>query len=220
MALYGFAHTAWQDMTFTWNDLVEDTWQGYKTEHTKKLGHVPSHISTVYGVATKKLGFVPSQVSIITGLLTKKLGLVAIHVSVIRRYVVELKFYDRDGNLVKIISSKSQNFPLVDPGLEFTLLRDGGCGAFKFVTSEDLGIERGYRLDLYLYDSLWYSGRLERVPELGLSTSRTYKYSGFGFLSELDWKLIEENYTNVELSTIVTDILGKYYYNKSDILEE
>lgn len=187
---------------------------------TKKFGLVPDYTSVVYGVLTKKLGLVPAHTSIVYGILTKKLGFVTIHVSAISKFIVELRFYDRDDNLVKIISSKAQNFPLVDPGLEFTLLRDGGCGSFKFTTSEDIGVERGYRLDLYLYESLWYSGRLERVPEPGLSTSRTYKYSGFGFLSELNWKLIEEGYTNVELSAIVTDILEKYYYSKSDILEE
>jgi len=125
-----------------------------------------------------------------------------------------LKFYDRLGDLAKIVSTTAQDSPLLK--LSFEFLRDGGCGAFKFETSEDIGIGRGYRLDLYLYQFLWYSGRMKVVPATGTQT--TFEYSGYGFFEQLDWKIVDEEYADIEISALVEDILTKYYYGRSDIL--
>ncbi len=130
-------------------------------------------------------------------------------------FSIELRFYDRDGILVKIIASEASNFPLVD--LDFELLRDGGCGKFWFTTSEDLGLEQSYRCEIYLYKAKWYSGKIQKVPLEG--TQNIYRYEGFGYFSELDWKIISETYENVELSAIVKDILENYYFGKSHIVE-
>lgn len=130
-------------------------------------------------------------------------------------FAIELRFYNRSEALVKIIASEAKNFPLID--LEFEFLRDGGCGKFWFTTFEDLGLERGYRCNIYFYKAKWYSGRIQKVPLEG--TQSIYRYEGFGYFSELDWKIITETYENTELSSIVKDILEKYYFEKSHIVE-
>lgn len=127
----------------------------------------------------------------------------------------ELRFYDRNETLVKVIASEAKNFPLIDVDFEF--LRNGGCGKFWFTTSEDLNLEQGYRCDIYFYKMKWYSGRIQKAPLEG--TQNIYRYEGFGYFSELDWKIISETYENVELSSIVTNILEKYYFGKSHIVE-
>lgn len=125
-----------------------------------------------------------------------------------------LKFYDRLGSLAKVVSTTAENSPLLK--LSFEFLRDGGCGGFKLETSEDLGIERGYRFDLFLYQLLWYSARVKIVPATGTQT--TFKYSGYGFFEQLDWKIVDETYADIELSALVESVLTNYYYDKSDIL--
>jgi len=213
MALYGFAHTAWQDMTFTWQDLVEDTWQGYKTEHTTALGLVPSHVSTLYELHTSALGLTLSHISTLYGIHTSKLGLVLSYEGKIYHFQVDLKFYDRNDNLVKIISSKTQNFPLLN--LDFEFLEQGGNGAFSLETSEDLGLDYNYRCEIYLYDTLWFSGFITKKPKIG--TKQTYSYGGYGYFDQTDWQVVNETYTGQELSAIVENILDNYLVPNTDI---
>ncbi len=185
---------------------------------TKKLGLIrSSHTSVITGLLTRKLGLVRSHISTITGLLTRKLGLVQIHISTVYKYIVELRFYNRSGALVKIISSKSQNFPLIEPGLDFAFTRNGGCGAFSFTTSEDLSLEYNFRCDIYLYERKWFSGYLTKLPQVG--TGLTYHYEGWGFVEQIDWQTINETYTGDELSAIAEDILDTYITPNTDVLK-
>ena len=185
---------------------------------TKKLGLIQSsHISVITGLLTKTLGLKRSYISTITGLLTRKLGLVQIHVSTVYKYIVELRFYNRSGALVKIISSKSQNFPLIEPGLDFVFTRNGGCGAFSFTVSENLSLEYNFRCDIYLYETKWFSGYLTKLPQVG--TGLTYHYEGWGFAEQVDWQTINETYTGDELSVIVEDILDTYITPHTDVLK-
>ena len=181
----------------------------------KKLGLKRSHVSTTTGVLTRKLGLKRSLISTITGVLTRKLGLARIHVSTVSKYIVELKFYNRSGTLVKIISSKSQNFPLIEPGLDFAFTRNGGCGAFSFTTSEDLSLEYNFRCDIYLYETKWFSGYLTKLPQVG--TGLTYRYEGWGFVEQIDWQTINETFTSEEVSAIAESILDDYIVPNTDI---
>lgn len=174
-------------------------------ELLKKLGFIPSHISTIESSCLLKIGFVPSHTSIVYGLLVKGLGFIPIHEAKVYEFIVELKFYDRDDNLVKIISSKTQNFPLISPGLEFEFLPGGDCGGFGFTSSEDLGLEYNFRCDIYLYETLWYSGFITDLPKTG--TKQTYSYIGYGAFREAASRLIKKTYTGNEVSIIVEDIL-------------
>ncbi len=172
----------------------------------------------IRGMGSKRsLGLVRSHISVISGILTRKLGLVRIHVSTVSKYIVELRFHNRSGTLVKIISSKSQNFPLIEPGLDFAFNRDGGCGAFSFTTSEDLSLEYNFRCDIYLYEMKWFSGYLTKLPQVG--TGLTYKYEGWGFAEQVDWQTINETYIGDELSVIVEDILDTYITPNTDVLK-
>jgi len=186
-------------------------------ELLKKLGLVPSHSSTIYGTELLKLGFVPDYTSIVYGLLTKKLGFVPIHISQVYKYIVELKFYDRDDNLVKIISSKTKNFPLVDPpGLDFQWFRDGGCGPFSFAVSEDLGLEYNYKCEIYLWETKWYTGYITKLPQV-VGTQIVFNYAGWGYSEQIDWQTIKETYVGTELSAIAEDILDNYIIGKTKV---
>ncbi len=188
------------------------------TTLTRKLGLVrSSHTSVITGLLTRKLGLKRSHISTITGLLTRNLGLIRAHVSTVYKYIVELRFYNRSGILVKIISSKSQNFPLIEPGLDFAFNRNGGCGAFSFTTSEDLSLEYNFRCDIYLYETKWFSGYLTKLPQVG--TSLTYKYEGWGYWEQTSWQTINETETGVELSAIAEDFLDTYITPNTDILK-
>jgi len=173
------------------------------TTLTRKLGLTHFHESTLYTTLTRKLGLKRDHLSIYYSTYSRKLGLKRSFILRVYKYIIDLKFYDTSNTLKKVLSSKSQNWPLIS--LEFELLRDGGCGSFKLKTSENINIQRGYRLDLYLYEEKWYSARVEKIPMTGTQT--IYEYSGFGFFNELDWKIIDETYENTELSEIVEDII-------------
>ncbi len=185
--------------------------------HTLYLGLTPSHISTVSGLKTLYLGLTPSHISTITGLKTLCLGLTSIHISTIYKFILELWFYNRSGTLVKVLSSKAQNFPLVEPGLDFKFARDGGCGLFKFTVSEDLNLEYNYRCDIYLYGTKWYSGYLTELPQVG--TGLTYKYEGWGFFEQVDWQTINKTYTGDDIGVIVEDIVDTYIIPNTDIIK-
>ena len=132
--------------------------------------------------------------------------------------VTELRFYNRSGTLVRVISSRTKNFPLIDPGLEFQLLRDGGCGAFKFIVSEDLSLDYNYKCEIYLWESRWFTGFITKIPKPG--TSLTYKYEGWGYGAQMDWQTINETYTAKELSAIAESILDDYLVPNTDIEKE
>lgn len=180
-----------------------------------KLGFVPSHSSTTFGSHALKLGFTPSHTSIIYGILLKKIGFIPIHEAKVYKFIVELKFYDRDDNLVRIISSKTQNFPLINPGLEFEFLQDGGCGFFGFTTSEDLSLDYNYKCEIYLYEEKWFTGYITKLPKIG--TKATYEYRGWGFWEQANWQTIKETYIGDELSVVTEDILDNYIIGKTDI---
>ena len=180
-----------------------------------KLGFVPSHISTIEGSYLLKIGFVPSYTSIVYGLLVKSLGFIPIHEAKVYKFIVELKFYDRDDNLIKIISSKTQNFPLINPGLEFAFLQDGGCGGFGFTMSEDLGLDYLYKCEIYLYEEKWFTGYITKLPKIGTAT--VYKYWGWGYFEQIDWQTIKETFVGTELSVIAEYILDNYIVGKTKV---
>jgi len=185
------------------------------SELTKNLGFVPSHVSTIYGTYTLKLGFAPSHISIIYGILLKKIGFIPIHEAKVYKFIVELKFYDRDDNLVKIISSKTQNFPLISPGLEFEFLQDGGCGFFGFTVSEDLSLDYNYKCEIYIYEQKWFTGYITKLPKMGTAT--IYEYRGWGYFEQIDWQTIKETFVGTELSAIAEYIVDNYIVDKTKV---
>jgi len=184
----------------------------------RKLGLKHSFESILYESTSLTLGFKRSFESILYGTLSLKLGFKYSFIVKVLKFYADIYFYNSSGELVKIISTKAQNHPLIDA--EWTTLKQGGCGAFKLRASRDLNLEKGYIVKIHLFQSdiPWYTGRLKKVPDPG--TQQIYEYSGFGIFDELDWQLINEVYEDTELSVIVKDLLSKYYYDKSDILEE
>lgn len=174
-------------------------------------------IETIHGLATQALGLglIPSQVSTTYGVRKLGLGFSLLQITRILRFTIELRFYDRDDNLVKIISSKSQNFPLISPGLEFEFLQDGGCGFFGFTSSEDLNLDYNYKCEIYIYEQKWHTGYITKLPKIGTRT--TYEYQGWGHFEQIDWQTIKETYIGDELSVIAEDVLDNYIIGKTGV---
>ena len=127
-----------------------------------------------------------------------------------------IKFYDKDNNLKKIISSKTENFPLLL--LDFENLQKGGCGAFSLTTSIDLSLKKDYLMRIYVLDELQYTGYILKTPIKG--TPRIYKYSGYGIYAQLSWQIVDETFSSEEIKTIIDYLLSTYIYDKTQIIEE
>ena len=76
-------------------------------------------------------------------------------------------------------------------------LIESGCGAFNFelLSKPQNEILHAYRIDIHLFGDTepWYSGEIIKRPKDG-STSKPYKYSGFGFLNQLKTCKVNQQY--------------------------
>lgn len=121
-----------------------------------------------------------------------------------------LKIYNTAGAKVAEISGDYQNVTLTK--LEFTLLKQGGCGAFSFTLAEPYTqavIDKDYRVGFYFFSRAepWFTGKILRKPIEG--TKKEMTYSGWGYFNELEKKIINTEITpGQNITTAVETILG------------
>jgi len=162
---------------------------------------------------TRNLGFKRSFESILYGTLSLKLGFKYSFIIRVFKFGVDIRFYNRSEGLVKIISSKTQNFPLLN--LDFKFLQQGGNFSFNLEVSKDLGLDYNYKMEIYIYEEKWFTGFIHKLPKKG--TKKIYAYSGFGAFVEADYQLVNETYMGQELSLVVENVTDKYLVGKTHI---
>jgi hypothetical protein len=92
--------------------------------------------------------------------------------------------------------------------IEFELM-SFGCGAFSFVLDSLPAFPVSYRtrVDVHPYFDAtpWFSGFVQTIPKPGQRPP--YRFIGFGFFEQLDWKLVTQAYADQEVSVIIKDII-------------
>lgn len=121
------------------------------------------------------------------------------------RRAITLRFYDRDGLLVRVISSNAQQGYLL--GLSWDT-SDVGCGQCDLKVSEDLGLSHDFRCDVHLWNQILpiYSGFLLQEPSAG-STERVFAYSFWGGYHLLDRVYVTATYSAQSVYSVVLDVL-------------
>jgi len=118
-----------------------------------------------------------------------------------------LIFYNADGTKLGRIGSDMGQNPVISCEFELT---ETGCGAFTLVLGEAPGftINYGTRLDIHLFDDVqpWYSGFVIEKPLAG-STSPTLKYTGHGYVAQLDWILVDADYSDQDIAGVAKSIV-------------
>ena len=121
--------------------------------------------------------------------------------------VYTLIFYNADGTKLGRIGSDMGNNPVISCEFELT---ETGCGAFTLVLGEAPGfaITYGTRVDILLFDDVqpWYSGFVIEKPLAG-STSPTLKYTGHGYVAQLDWILVNADYSEQDIAGVAKSII-------------
>lgn len=135
-----------------------------------------------------------------------------------------VEFYSRDGIKTAVLTSLQKDFPVIS--LEFELAQTG-CAGFSLTLAKTHGVDifYGQRVDISLFGDKkpWYSGYIQTKPVEG-TTEDVYKYSGYGFYSQLEHVIVNREYFNREISDIAADIvredIDRYtgaHYNESKI---
>lgn len=123
------------------------------------------------------------------------------------RGATSIRFYDRDGALVGIISTNSAGCIL--SSLQFELL-DSGPGMFRLVLAQtpSFDLQHEYRMDVHLWNNVdaIYSGFIQRRPWPG-TTTQPREYGGFGYSEHLNRVLITGEWANKYVYEILTDIV-------------
>jgi hypothetical protein len=129
-----------------------------------------------------------------------------------------MRLYDSAGQKTKEISSDMQNSPLSSIEFEITA---NGCGELKITTDRNNRLPEGYnqRVDISLFGDgqPWYSGYIQRVPQVG-STEELAQYSGYGFFNQLDKVIVARTYENQDIAAIVDHITRTDIESKTDVL--
>ena len=120
------------------------------------------------------------------------------------RRAVTLRFYDTQDILQAVVSSNAQYCPIL--ALKWDDL-DSGSGSFDLELATDLGLARGWRLDIHLWNNQApaYSGFIQQKPTAG-STDRTFKYGGYGGLALLDRVFVTATYPAQPVSSIANQL--------------
>jgi hypothetical protein len=131
-------------------------------------------------------------------------------------FVIDL--YDAQGQRVAQIGSDILSSPICS--LEFELVSTG-CGAFKLTLDRQFNQEISYnqRMDIRLFGDRqpWYSGYVQKRPQPG-STDMTLEYSGYGFFQQLDRIVVNKTYENIEIASIVHDLMASMIEPETDIV--
>jgi hypothetical protein len=121
------------------------------------------------------------------------------------RRAITLRFYDRDGLLVRVLSSNAQQGYFTGIAWDIS---DTGCGQCDLNVTEDLGLSHDYRLDVHLWNQITpvFSGFLLEQPDEG-TTERLFAYSFLGGYYLLDRIYITATYSAQSVYQIVLDLL-------------
>lgn len=138
-----------------------------------------------------------------------------------RVFSYELKIYNRATPPVKVaeIVGDMKNATLAS--LEFTLLRNGGCGPFSFILGEEyaeINIDYNYRVEICFYTQSdpWFTGYITELPQKGTDPSR--RYAGVGYFQQLEHVRVNEADTaGQDVANIVKDIYDDYLNGDTDI---
>jgi hypothetical protein len=99
-----------------------------------------------------------------------------------------IRIYDRNDQLVKVISSNAGSSILQTCSFE---LLETGPGQFNMTLTERIDIGHDYRVDIHLWNSEqpYYSGFIQRLPCRG-TTELSWAISGFGFFQMAEDSLV------------------------------
>lgn len=129
-----------------------------------------------------------------------------------------MRIYDSSGQKIREITSDMQNSPVAS--IEFELTANG-CGELKITTDRLNRLPGGYnqRVDISLFGDgqPWYSGYIQRVPQIG-SIEELAQYSGYGFFNQLDKVLVSRTYTTTDIAQIVDHITRTDIEPKTSII--
>lgn len=140
------------------------------------------------------------------------------------RFQYEIELYNRNGDLKKILT-KSAN-------VDWEYNRIGGCGQaqldapYEVFGTFDQSLTPGDEMRIKIRNELRYSGKLVRISRSVRPSDERLGLLFNGYVTELQDKLVQEDYTSTEVSAIVQDILDthvvgstKITYSVSDIEE-
>lgn len=127
--------------------------------------------------------------------------------------------YNSSGQKLAMFGDTIQDNPLTS--IEFSY-KETGCGDIKLtfaVMPSSVKITYNTRVDVHLYGDInpWYSGYITEVPKTG-TTENTFVYKGYGYYSHLDNVIINRTYENIELASIVKDIVSNKVEPQTDIV--
>lgn len=119
-----------------------------------------------------------------------------------------VRVYNGDGTKLAEWGSGVGNNPVLL--LNFELL-ETGCGAFEMRLGElpaTAALNYGMRLDIHLFGDAapWYSGYITERPVSG-TTVRPYTIKGYGFFQQLEWVLVNNTFTGMDIATVAKSIL-------------
>lgn len=99
-----------------------------------------------------------------------------------------IRIYDRDDQLVRVVSSNAGRNILQKCSFE---LLPTGPGKFDLTLTERVDVEHDYRVDIHVWNSPkpWYSGFVQHLPNAG-TTERSWAISGFGFFAMVEDSLV------------------------------
>ena len=127
---------------------------------------------------------------------------------------------DRDFNVIEEVQNKIEN-PQWGYG------RLGGCESFSFDVpiryAEDASFGGNYNIKIYRRNpstnsfDLWYQGRIENKRYNVKGKRETINISGNGYQSELKGIYVDSDYSSMEVSAIVKDILDNYIIPNTNI---
>lgn len=135
----------------------------------------------------------------------------------------QVKFYDKADKtqVVGVLSSDIQESAI--GGISFDLV-ETGCGDAEIVLAVDpsslpFTIEYNQGVEIYLYHTTepWYSGYIIELPVTG-TTKRPWRIKVAGYYNQLETCVVNKNYTNMEVSAIVADLMDLFIEEKTDIL--
>jgi len=116
--------------------------------------------------------------------------------------------YDRNDLKIEEIGDDTQKGILGNCTFE---LIEKGCGFFSFelLDNPQHEILHNYRIDIHLFGDIdpWYSGEIFKRPRTG-STKKPYKYSGYGFVSQLDTCKVNQRYNATTFPTAADREVG------------
>lgn len=135
----------------------------------------------------------------------------------------KILFYDKEDKTQKIGELSSDLGSGVVTALDFDWVKTG-CGDFSLTlgvnpTSLSFTVENNQGVEIYLYhdSNPWYAGYITQKPKPG-STERPWTIKGVGYFNQLQTCMVDQDFTNEEVSDIVRDLMTGFVEEKTDIV--